>query len=519
MAISIRALERFLEAESPAPLPVRGAPLEDLYFCLESMGEMPPSKTVPRAVQLEGLVFALSNPRSLLFFDMRVGKTLIALLWIGFLRKNGCLKKPALVIAHSPLALGIWKSEAEKHTYLDVRTVSSGPTAEKVLWEEGSRADAVVVSWPTLQSVFSERRPKVRGEGSKFYPNLALIKKASELFGAAIIDEIHMSMDPGSLRFQIAEHLIAQCDWRLGLTGTPMGRNPYGLWAQFYLIDDGDRLTKNYYFFERAFGRQVRNPFRMSGYEYKFDTRRMPDLQKKIRDISLSCRLTDVHDVNVLPGIVELEMSKEQKKAYDDVVSGVAKAHSGSSEAVKNAFVRLRQISSGYRPSGEDDEKYVDFLEASKFTWAEEFFDTLDPEIKCVFFHEFVHTGERLGYILERKKIEHVRLWGGSRDREAYRRHFQQGSARVLVANVATGGVGADFSAADYLCFFESPPSVIARKQAEARPLGRGDRPLVLDDLICSPIERRILEFQKEGADIAALFRGTGEDVARRLRT
>lgn len=516
MPVPARAIERFLERESPPPLPVRDAPATELWSCLEGISQRD-LVTQPRQIQLEGLVFALGNRRCMLHYAMRTGKTWIALNWCYFLRREGTIQRPALVIAHSPLALGIWKYQAELHSHLSLSLVQSGPGAEDQILSP-VEVDALVVSWPTLQSIFSERKQNRRKrEENRFYPKADLIRQAAALFDAVVIDEVHMTQHHDSLRFQIAALLVENCDWRLGLTGTPFGRDPFGLWAQYYLIDGGERLTKNFYFFQQAFGRQVRNRFSPRGFDYVFDNRKMPILQKKIQDITLSRSLSDVHDVRVLSGVVELEMSAEQTRAYQDVIEGIRNSSSGQSTEVRNSFVLLRQISSGFRPSNEEDEKYVDFLEAAKFDWVEEFLDDLDPQIKCVFFHEFVHTGERLGYILERKKIRYVRLWGGSRDREAYRRHFQEGDSQILIANHATGGVGADFSAADYMCFFESPPSVIARRQAEARPLGRGERPLVTDDLICSRVEKRILELHREGADIAALFSGSGRDVAGRL--
>jgi hypothetical protein len=75
-----------------------------------------------------------------------------------------------------------------------------------------------------------------------------------------------------------------------------------------------------------------------------------------------------------------------------------------------------------------------------------------------------------------------------------------------------------NLSAANYLCFFESPVSVIARRQAEARPLARGDRPLVIDDLVCAPIEAKLLDFVREGQSLRDALIKDPKEIAQQLR-
>jgi ERCC4-related helicase len=76
---------------------------------------------------------------------------------------------------------------------------------------------------------------------------------------------------------------------------------------------------------------------------------------------------------------------------------------------------------------------------------------------------------------------------------------YQQGKLRWLVANTTSGAMAIDLPMADYLLFYESPTSPIIRAQAEARPMSRGGKVLLIDDMICSPSERRVLGFIREG--------------------
>jgi hypothetical protein len=308
-----------------------------------------------------------------------------------------------------------------------------------------------------------------------------------------------------TLRFGIAAELVAQCPWRLGLTGTPFGRDPLLLWAQAYLIDAGQALSRSFHFFQEAFCTTKYNHFKWSKADYVFDQKKLPLLREKMEAMTLHCELRDVQDVNVLSGVVRLSMGAEQRLAYQEAIDKMVQLRIGNTVEIENTFVRLRQIATGFLPFVNDagETRIVDFQDAAKFVWLEDFVADL-PGLKVVIFHEFLHTGERICRILAKKKIKYERLYGGTKpaERPALLARFQSGDSQVLVANAATGGMAINLSAAEYLCFFESPASVIARKQAEARPLARGARPLVVDDLVCAPIEQKLLDFVQQGESL-----------------
>jgi SNF2 family DNA or RNA helicase len=100
--------------------------------------------------------------------------------------------------------------------------------------------------------------------------------------------------------------------------------------------------------------------------------------------------------------------------------------------------------------------------------------------------------------------IKYTWLYGETKDKDGALQAFRTGDAQVLIANTASGGVGIDLQMADYQCFVETPVSPIVRAQAEARALGpgRAGRALFMDDLVCAPIEERILGFLREGRDL-----------------
>jgi len=510
MPTSQAAIRKYLLEQPTAPVAqrlFRGAGSRALRdSILASGGHELLTKTDPYQHQLEGLAFALWAKRGLLFYEMRTGKTKLSLDWLSYLIYSGQLTKKALIIAHAPVGVDVWEHEAALHSYLDIAVVRSGSAATDQLVDAlASRCDAVLISWSTLQTIFA-----VKQEGRKkvLYADRATLRAAAEFFDAAIVDEIHMAGHWDTLRFTMASELLARCRWRLGLTGTPFGRDPLLLWGQVYLIDGGAALTRAFPFFREAFCTTRYNQF-SRGQDYTFDQQKMPLLREKLQGLTLHCALADVQDVNVLKGIVRLSMSAEQARAYDEAVDRLVELRTGQAVEIDATFVRLRQIASGFLPFDDTagERRVVDFPDASKLAWLDDFLDNL-PDLQVVVMHDFIHSGDRICKLLEKHKIKYDWLRGGTPNRPQILERFRNCETRVLVTNVATGGMSIDLAICDYLLFFEAPPSAIIRKQAEARPLARGSRPLVMDDLVCSPIELKILDFHATGEDLrSALLR------------
>jgi hypothetical protein len=507
MPTSQQAISRFLlYRPDPPPFEFRGAQQSRLEAFIFSIGEHEfLTRTTPRRHQLEAVAFALWARRALLFYEMRTGKTKIALDWLSHLIYSGILTRKSLIIAHAPIGADEWMSQIPFHSHLDITAITSGAgAADRFL--EAARApgvDGIVIAWSTLQQIFSVKRLATQGRRAgkeKLYTNLPLVRSVAPAFDAVVIDEIHMAGHYDTLRFGIAKELTAHCTWRLGLTGTPFGRDPLLLWAQAFLIDRGEALSSVYHFFEEAFSTKKYNHFKWSKTDYVFDHKKMPLLRDKMSAMTLHCALRDVQDIDVLNGMVRLSMTAEQREAYGAAVDTLVALRKGDTVEIDNIFVRLRQIASGYLPFTDDHgrRRIVDFPGAAKLVWLDDFLGQ-EPDFKFIIFHEYTHTGELLCQLLTKRKIAHEWLYGGSTDRPALLQRFRAGDSTVLVANAATGGMSIDLSAADYILFFESPASVIARKQAEARPLARGSRPLVIDDLVCAPIEQKLLDFILEG--------------------
>lgn len=471
--------------------------------------------------QLEALALAFVKKQILLYYSMRTGKTKVSLDFIQHLIRAKKIAK-ALIIPHAPVGVDEWERQTPIHSDLNLAFIRSGPdSVDYFINSVDSPYDGTVITWSTLQQIFSEKRPSRKGR-PKLYANKATLRAAAACFQAIVIDEIHKANDPLNLRFDIISELAPEstkeCEWRLGLTGTPFGRDPFGLWSHARLIDGGQTLSRSYFFFREAFEEENKYKAKYNNHrnsriprwlleEHVFDKKKMDLLQSKLKPRMLTCKLEDIQDVNVIRNKIDLKMLPEQKQMYQKVIDDVIEAQRNELEYNENAFVRLRQISSGFRVFTDANGNRRELEIASiKLVWLEDFLSELDSDLKVVIFNEFIPTGRRIKALLEKLKIKHEWLWSGTKDRRQAMKNFQEGDTQVFLANHTAGGTGIDLSAAHYMCIFESPVSNIAREQMEARPLARGAAPLLLDDLVCSPVEEKIRTFHKEGKSLTDLF-------------
>ncbi len=519
MAISPDAINRFLKrvlADPPRCKGMAPAALNELIY--NSTGAKYQEVSASRPHQLEGTTLALYMRQSFLFYYMRLGKSKMALDWAAHLKRANLSRKKGLILAHAPIAaMQVWRGQIAAHSHLEACIIKSGAHALDDLFDAlESDCDIIVMSRFTMQTLFSEKRLNKKGV-PKLYPAKEFLADIAEFFDLAIIDETHFYSDPHSLHFTIAAALIEKCQFRLGLTGTPVGRDPFAIWSQAFLIDGGKRFGYSYYFFEQAFGKRKRNYF--SGrFEYAFDKAKMDLFQYRLDSFSLSYGKGEVKSAEVFSGQIDLSMTPDQKKAYNDAVTKMVKLSSGEEVELRAIFHRLRQIASGYLPFQDaDGQSRILHFDSAKLAWLLEFASEAPADSRCLIFHEYVHTGELICKALREARISHSWLYGGAKDKAGELAAFKSGKARWMVANAATGGTAIDLPEADYLCFFESPVSPITRGQAAARPMARGDRPLILDDLVCAPIEGKILGYIAEGDSLLSKLLAGGGRSAKEL--
>ena len=494
--IAQSAVEAFLARELNDWSQLKREHLEDITRTLTERGAA--FHTTPRAHQSVCTLIGLEQNAFGFYLDPGTGKSKIALDILRARRAKGEVRR-ALFLCPSPVTVAGWQEQLRLHAP-DLRVMALvGERAERQAALE-QEADVYLLNYAGLQVFCAERDARKRA----FVPVRGLVERFAALWDMVVFDESHMLGHHDTLVFNLCRPIAQAAKFKYLLTGTPFGRDPQLLWTQLFLLDGGETLGRTLGLFRSAFFSQKQNYW--GGTEYKFLQRRKSTLARFLRHRTIRYEDSECHD---LPEIVRVplrvDLPGDAEVLYRRILGELRIEH-GNYHAVESAFLRMRQLSSGFvTAKGADEERIEVEFDCPKMTALEELLGELPQDEKVVVFHEFIRSGRRISEWLASEGVKHARLWGGTKDKPAELSRFLTDPAcRVLVANTKTGGTGLNLQVARYVVFFESPVSPIIRQQAEKRchRTGQERRVYIYDLLARGTVDERILEFVAEGRDL-----------------
>ena len=205
-------------------------------------------------------------------------------------------------------------------------------------------------------------------------------------------------------------------------------------------------------------------------------------------------------------------MPTEYKEYYNDTIDTVIAAQ-GDLVKTKSAFIRMREITSGYvgfyhkaeveMEVENKTKEFVIFKENPKLDMLEELLDQIPEDRKVIIFHVYIKTGELITKRLTALRFKYVWLYGKTKNKIETLNEFKNGKTNILVCNVDSGGTGLDLPMANYMIIFESPVSPMVHHQM----LGRIQRPgqqhpmFIYNLLMKDTVDSKIKDFIKQGKD------------------
>lgn len=254
----------------------------------------------PHDYQERAIEFILNHENSALFLDMGLGKTVITLTALYSMLFDRFTATKVLVIAPLTVAWNTWSLEAEKWEHLQGLKISKilGTAAErrKALQED---AEIYVINRENVVWLVKEL---------KTWP-----------FDVVVIDELSSFKSNQSKRFKALKYVRPYIDHVIGLTGTPASNSMMDLWAEMYLVDQGERLGKTLTWYRSNYFK----PGWSNGYVvYKWQL--LPGakdiITEKLSDISVSM---SAQDYLSLPDKVEtdifIDLDSKVLKAYQQL--------------------------------------------------------------------------------------------------------------------------------------------------------------------------------------------------------
>jgi len=430
------------------------------------------------------------------------GKTLMALAIFRYLQSTRVTKR-VLVLVPRLAIKDEWERELTKHTpdlkYLILRGSSD------VKWEllRQSQAPVVVETYAGLTRMCSDLAPRRRKGRNKLQPSRVKVMEIGKQFGGLILDECHAIKNHQSLAYRISRKLADAMPMVLALTATPFGRDPGDLWAQLRVVDKGYSLGESLGLFRATFFTYHTNFW--GDLEWTFKKKLTQMLHRMLAHSSLRYAADETTLPRVVPIIKSAHLPMDANTYYQRARQAIKDAK-GNKREIGNAFLRMRQISSGFVGYHDDDlgeSAQFEFPTNPKLDLLLGIVESLAH--KCIVFHDFIWSGQRISRELKLLKIGHVMLNGQSKDVATARARFENDAeCRVLVLSNALA-LGLNLQAARYGIFYEAPVPVLMRTQS-CRRFERQYSPhrvVFRYDLVTKgTVDELILAFHRQGRDL-----------------
>lgn len=486
------------EPEGSIAAQFKSVPVDDL------LGTLGPATalltTEPMSHQAASLAIGLQYNSWLFALDMGLGKTKIALDIFTVRRAMGEAIRMLVIVP--PIVLHHWRNEIYKHSKHTVALVEGKPK-EKLDTFYYAQEDIIVVSsnWLTLQYP-SKGRKKHTG-----LPHNDLVEIFSR-FDMVVVDEAHVLRSHQNKAFKGFVKYLIDIPLRYLLTGTPIGNEYTGVWALYYLLDEGETYGETFHKFSRRFFYVFYVNDRWPVYRLLKDKRAdFFDLfwRRAVRWEETECADLPEKSYMNLP----VTMEGKQLQAYNQFLAE-AEEKELPTEHVTYPLMRLT--------SGVGETWMSPKLEAIQYI-AEEV--VKEREDYLIIWHWLQDEGDLIASHLRKKlKIKVAEVRGNISDTKKKKalEDWHAGKVRCLVANPRSLGIGVDLYEARLAVYFSNSFSVIDRRQSEKRIHRKGQtRPVKYIDLVCEDsIDEYILE--QLGSAQEAFAGLTGDRLVKLLK-
>lgn len=255
----------------------------------------------PHNYQSYAIDYIETHPIAAVLLDMGLGKTVISLTAIADLLFDNFEAHRILVVAPLRVARDTWPAEISKWQHLKHLTyaVAVGTVKErKAALMAG--ADITIINRENLGWL-------IDSSGYEFD------------YDMVIIDELSSFKNHKSKRFQSLMKVRPKVKRIIGLTGTPSSNGLMDLWAEFKLLDFGERLGRfithyrnNYFIPDKRNGEII--------YSYKPMPYAEDAIYRKISDITISMKSTDhLQMPELITSQYEVQLSEDEEQRYEEL--------------------------------------------------------------------------------------------------------------------------------------------------------------------------------------------------------
>lgn len=255
---------------------------------------------VPHEYQSFATEFIVKNAISALFLEMGLGKSVTTLTAIDKLMYDYFEISRVLIIAPLRVAVSTWPSEIEKWNHLNRLSYSVVVGNEKERRQAlRKKADIYIINRENIDWLVNK---------SGFYLE----------FDMLVIDELSSFKSYSAKRFKSLLKIRPNFKRVVGLTGTPSSNGLMDLWAEFRILDLGQRLGRYITHYRNTyFVPDKRNG--MVIYSYKPQDDAEERIYQAIGDITISMKSCDhLQMPELIMNEVPVEMDKTDTQRYQN---------------------------------------------------------------------------------------------------------------------------------------------------------------------------------------------------------
>lgn len=450
----------------------------------------------PHDYQKYAIEFIKKNPIAALLLDMGLGKTIITLTAIHDLMFDSFEVQKVLIIAPLRVARDTWSAEIEKWVHLKNLTYSVAVgTVEERISALKQKADIYIINRENIQWLVEE-------SGIPFD------------FQMIVIDELSSFKNHQTKRFKSLMKVRPKAKRIVGLTGTPSSNGLMDLYAEFRLLDMGERLGR----FIGQFRNTYFQPDKRNGmivYSYKPLPYAEDAIYEKISDITISMRAADhLNMPELIMNEYCVEMSAEEKEKYMELKKELILELPDNEITAANAASLSNKLSQMANGAIYDDDKNIIPIHDRKLDSLEDIIEAANGKPVLVAYW-FKHDLERI-----KERLHKLHIPFSTMDKSDSIRKWNNGELPVALIHPASAGHGLNLqSGGSCLVWFGLTWSLELYQQTNARLWRQGQKSatVVIQHIITKgTVDERIMKaLQDKDETQTALMEAVKAEIAR----
>jgi SNF2 family DNA or RNA helicase len=447
-------------------------------------------KTKPDQHQVEALKHAIVHRKYGIFFQQRVGKTKVAIDFCGVMKQAEDLKK---VIIVSPLSVREeWGTQIDEHLSLDL-------DYNFYLYPDNKNKCKELIQDnldPEDLTFIAINYDKLRNE----VPNLKDWEPDILIF-----DESHLIKNHSSKRSKASYRLSKGVDNVLLLTGTPIPKNWYDIFAQFRTMNAsifGHRwpdFKRKYCIMGGYMGKEIVG---CTDSDYIADTMGEHSIRVLRKDVFDEPKVEHI----TIPVTLEPKAYKTYKELKQTFVAELDLGTSITADMAGVRLMRLQQLCGGFIKNDEDE--IINISNAKLKTLVDLVTTQTEGNEPVVIFHRYRAEGDAIVEKLRSKKLK-VAEFNGSvseDDRKIARNKFQKGELDAIVIQISTGAMGITLDRSHINIFYSLDFSLSNYLQARDRVMGRNQKNDVTNYYLAASktVDYKVIKTLQKDEDIAS---------------